>query len=425
MMCMRKPEKLTSLTMAVIAIAFLTKTLLTVFVLPVSPQSDFAHWVQVAAFTEALVRQGSLPPISAYTGMALLLAPFYAVWSALPIAHPPLSQAIGSTSESGLLLVFVMKLPILLSDLIAGGLVAAIAASLSSREAALKSLLVWYLNPYAFYLMEYHGTFDIVATAIVLAAIFFAIKGRWASAGFSLSIASVLRLYPALLFPVFLYYAVRARRKWSAARMVLSFAGLILAGLLLVGLGSGSLSSVINLIVNLPLAEPWLSDFSAFEVSPYLTLTPLAVAAQIYLVAAYWKKGIGMTGIANSVLATLLALLLTSYHHFYHFTWVIPLLTLYFVVAEQSPTLFILILVGAYLDSLGYYTTNSTITLFQPLFAGIFYGAKAAYSLEINLHAMGIPTPRSLFSSTLDLRSAHTGGKDSEHVPFRIKGRLL
>lgn len=391
---MRKPGK-QDLTTAIIAIAFLTKILLTVFVFPVSPQSDFAHWVHGAAFTEALIRQGSLPPLSqtgAYTGMDLLLAPFYAVWSALPVAHPPLSQALGSTSEAGRLLVFLMKLPILLSDLFAGGFIAAIAASLSSREAALKSFFLWYLNPYALYLMEYYGTFDIVPTAIVLAAIFFAMKGRWASAGFSLSVASVLRLYPALLFPVFVFYALRDRRRFSAARMILSFAGLIFAGLMLVGVVSGSIDSVIRSIANLPVAEPWLSDFNAFEVTPYISLTPIAVAAQIYLVAAYWKRGTQMAGIASSVLATLLALLLTSFHHFYHFTWVIPLLTLYFVLAEQSPTLFAIILIGAYADSLGYFTTNSTLTLFQPLFAGVFYGAKAAYLLKVNLPALGIPS---------------------------------
>ena len=160
--------------------------------------------------------------------------------------------------------------------------------------------------------------------------------------------------------------------------------------MVLEGIASGSINSVVHAITNLPVAQPWLNDFNAFEVNPYISLTPIAVAAQIYLIAAYWRKGSAMAGIAFSALATLLTLLLTSYHHYYHFTWVIPLLTLYFVIADQSPTLFLLIFVGAYLDTLGYSTTNSTFALFQPLFAGIFYGAKAAFLMQTNLHALGI-----------------------------------
>ena len=211
---MRRPDRATSLTLAVIAIVFLTKTILTVFVFAAGPKGDFIHWVKGTATTAALLGRGSLPEISkagVYTGMYVLLAPFYAVWSVLPIEHPTLIVAISSSSEAGRLLVFLMKLPILLSDLIAGGLIASIAATLSSRDAALKSFFLWYLNPYAFYLMEFAGTFDIVPTAIVLAAVVFAMKGRWASAGFSLSIATVVRLYPALLVPVFLFYAMRTR----------------------------------------------------------------------------------------------------------------------------------------------------------------------------------------------------------------------
>ncbi|MGA8903941.1 MAG: hypothetical protein WB661_02910 [Candidatus Bathyarchaeia archaeon] len=403
---MRRRGELSRLTLAVIAVAFLTKILLTVFVVPVGPKSDFAHWVGGTAYTFSLLREGSLPAISrtgVYTGMFLLLAPFYALWAALPIAHPPLSQAIGSSSETGFLLVFLMKLPVILSDLIAGGLIASIVAFFSSREAALKSFFLWYLNPYAFYLMVVSGTFDIVPTVIVLAAVVFAMKGRWASAGVTLSVASVARLYPVLLFPVFLFYAWRARRRFSVARMALSFAALILVGLLLESVAIGSLNSVINSIIHLPVAEPWLSDFITFEVGPYISLTPIAVVAQIYLVTAYWKRGAQMAGIPNAVLATLMALLLTSYHHSYHFTWVIPLLTAYFALAEQSPTLFIIILASAYFDSLGYSTTNSTITLFQPLFAGIFYGTKAAYLLKINLQGLGIPSKSRTFGSTSPL----------------------
>jgi hypothetical protein len=96
--------------------------------------------------------------------------------------------------------------------------------------------------------------------------------------------------------------------------------------------------------------------------------------------------------IADSVLVSIMALLLASYHQPYHFTWVIPLLTLYYILNRDSTMLYCVLLAGAFLASLGFDTTNSTLIILQPLFAAIFYAAKATYIIRINHHAMSDPT---------------------------------
>jgi len=375
---------------AAIAVIFLLKTIATVFIVPVSPYSDFGNWIHLASIMSISIQNGALPSLAVtgiYTGMGLFLAPFFAAWSALPIPHPSWADALTvPLSPAGYTLVFFMKLPIILFDLFAGLFIASIARNISPRNVTAKAFFVWYLNPYAFYLMEYMGTFDIVPTAVVLVSVLFAMRRKWTAAGFSLSVAALLRLFPIVAFPAFLFYAYRRHLTRATIRLCLSFAFVMFTAFLVQGLALRSLNAVLNEIINLPSKQPWLNLFYAFPINDYLTYTPIIVAAQIYLIAALWKTH--NNPIAYSVLASLLALMLASYHQPYHFIWVVPLLSLYYAINEDSTFLFSTIFVGASLASLGFDTTNSTLIILQPLFAAIFYGAKAAYLIRINWQAI-------------------------------------
>ena len=377
-------------TTIAIAAVFLLKTIITVFILPLHDPA----WIYVASRAWASIQNGVLPSITdmgVYTGMGIFLAPFFAAWSALPIAHPPLTEVLNAPlTTAGYMLVFLMELPIILFDLFAGLLISSIARTISSRTVAAKAFFVWYLNPYAFYLMEYSGTIDIVPTTIVLVSVLFAMRRKWTAAGLSMSVASLLRLFPIIAFPAFLFYVYRRHLTRAAIRLCVSFTFVMLTAVLVQGLALGSLNAVLDAIINLPSKQPWLSLFSAFPINDYLTYTPIIVAAQIYLIAALWKTH--NNSIAYSVLASLLALMLASYHQPYHFMWVMPLLSLYHAINEDSSFLFSTIFVGAFLASLGFDTTNSTLIIFQPLFAATFYGAKAAYLIRINWQAIRFPS---------------------------------
>jgi len=373
-----------------IAVIFLLKTIATVFIVPVSTSSDFGNWVYLASDMYSQLVSGVVPSIEwagVYAGMGLFLAPFYGAWRILPISHPTIAQALNSQLLADRVpLVFFMKLPIILFDLFAGLFIASIARNISPRNVTAKAFFVWYLNPYAFYLMEYMGTFDIVPTAIVLVSVLFAMRRKWTAAGFSLSVAALLRLFPIIAFPAFVFYVYRRHLPRATLQFCVSFAFVMLTAVLVQGLALGSLNAVLNSIINMLYKAPWLNLFYAFPINDYLTYTPIIVAAQIYLIATLWKTH--NNPIAYSVLASLLVLMLASYHQPYHFIWVVPLLSLYYVINEDSTFLFSTIFVGASLASLGFDTTNSTLIILQPLFAAIFYGAKAAYLIKINWEAI-------------------------------------
>jgi len=390
-----------------IAVIFLLKTIATVFIVPVSTASDFGNWVYLASDMYSQLVSGVVPSIEwagVYAGMGLFLAPFYGAWRMLPISHPTIAQTLNSQLLAERVpLVFFMKLPIILFDLFAGLVIASIARNISPRNVSAKAFFVWYLNPYAFYLMEYMGmgTFDIVPTAIVLVSVLFAMRRKWTAAGFSLAVAALLRLYPIIAFPAFVFYVYRRHLPRATIQLCVSFAFVMLTAVLVQGLALGSLNAVLNSIINMLYKAPWLNLFYAFPINDYLTYTPIIVAAQIYLIAALWKTH--NNSIAYSVLASLLALLLASYHQPYHFIWVVPLLSLYFAINEDSTFLFSTIFVGAFLASLGYDTTNSTLIILQPLFAATFYGAKAAYLMRINWQAINfqVSVPATIFSRRL------------------------
>ena len=195
---------------------FTLKLLLSVFLTPVC--CDFANWIYTASFFFNDISRGALPQtlIGPYAGINLLLSSFFAIWTILPVSHPSLYTFIGYNyffvpSTPAYLLLIIMKLPILLFDLITG-LVAylIVRRTTGSSSIAAWAFLLWYLNPYNFYVISWGngGTFDVIPAAVVLMAVLFANQRRWASAGISLSAATILRIFPIIIFPFFMIYAL-------------------------------------------------------------------------------------------------------------------------------------------------------------------------------------------------------------------------
>jgi hypothetical protein len=374
----------------IILVALAFKALLTVFALPLSPQSDFANWVYTTADAMSWIQMGRLPSISrfgVYTGQAIFLAPFFAAWQALPVTHPTIAQALSQPySAEGYLLIFFMKSPIILFDFFAGLMVSLIAQATTAKPIALKAFFLWYLNPYPFYLMEYTGTYDVVSTAFVLLSVLLAMRKKPIGAGLSVSIATFLRLYPALILPFLVLHSLMRASKRTALELLASFFVPAVAALFSEMLNVGSAAAVVTAILQIPVQSPWVLYFAGIPILPFLTLTPFLLLVQLYLAARYWDA---MFSPSNLVLSSLLALLVASYHHPYHLTWLLPLLTVYYVVNEDSTLLFALFFVTAYLYGLGYYAPDSPLLIsLEPLFAGLFVGVKAWYLLKLNLHAM-------------------------------------
>jgi hypothetical protein len=283
------------------------------------------------------------------------------------------------------LLIFFMKLPIILFDLFAGVLVYMISGRLGSRVPPTTAFFLWYLNPYAFYLMEYIGTFDIVSTAFVLFAILLGMRKAWFGAGLMLSIATMLRVYPIFTFPFFVMYALKQRPERSLYKFLAAFLLPVAVVLLTQPL---ALVNFISALSNRPIETTYmLQYFEGIPRDSTLPSTFFLSAVQILLAAMFWRSD---SSLANLVLASLLVLLTTSYHEPYHFTWLIPLLTIYYAVNKPAWTvLFVSIFATAYLAFLGYNTPlDSPLTYLEAIFAGAFYGIKAVYVAKVNLEAM-------------------------------------
>jgi hypothetical protein len=376
---------------AAILAALVVKTLLTVFVFPVSPQSDFGSWVYGAESIMSWIQSGRIPAMdvfSVYLGQVGFLAPFFAVWQALPIAHPTITRALSQPySAEGYLLIFLMKSPIILFDFFAGVLVSLIARASTAKPIALKAFFVWYLNPYPTYLMEYQGTYDIVSTVFVLLSLLLAMRKRPITAGLSISIATLMRLYPALALPALVLYALMKQSKRAALVLSASFFGPILSALFVEMLSLGSFAALVTTLGKITTISPWLLDFAGMPIIPFLTLTPFLIVVQVYLAGRFWRGE--MLSATNLLLSSLLVLLVASYHHSYHLIWLLPLLTVYYVASDDSTVLFALFFVTAYLYELGYNAPSSNLlTRLQPLFAGLFVGVKASYLLKLNIHAI-------------------------------------
>jgi hypothetical protein len=367
---------------AAIVLVTLAKVLITVFLIPVRVPSDFFNWVQISSSVFGEIQQGRMPSIEAhgpYTGMGAFLAPFYGIWSALSMAIS-LPQPV-----SWYLLIFFMKLPIILFDLFAGVLVYLIGGRLGSRIPTTTAFFLWYLNPYAFYLMEYNGTFDIVSTAFVLFAIFLGMRKAWLSAGLMLSIATMLRVYPIFTFPFFALYALKEKPARSLYKFLAAFLLPVAIVLLTQPL---ALVNFVSAMSSRPIEVAYmLQYFEGIPRDSTLPSTFFLSAVQILLAAMFWRRD---SSLANLVLASLLVLLTTTYHEPYHFTWLIPLLTIYYAVNRPAWTLlFVSVFATAYLALLGYNTPLDSILYYlEAIFAGAFYGIKAVYVAKVNLESM-------------------------------------
>jgi len=387
---------------------------------------DFTHFTYLAQSTFQTLSRGHLPFGGVYTGLGGLLALLFGLWATLPIAHQPLNSIIGefyfNPSPEGFVLVFLMKLPTLLFDLLAGVLVFMLVKDATgSAEAGGRAFLLWYLNPFNVFIIEIWGAYDIIPAALLVLSILCCQRGKWSIGGLALSLATIFRIFPILLLPVFLMYAVRKKRAavtkfafWFVVPLAVGFAALVSE--------FGSLYSVIGTFVGIIVTQPWLLRFLGLYISPGTSLSdaPLQLAVflypvQFYLMIRAWRGE--STSLTNLTLAFLLIHFTASWYEPYHFTWVTPILTAYWAINRQRNWLFALLFISAFASILGYtplfahpnvfllfptytetleYLARSVAAyvpaflLLEPLSLGIYYGSKASILLKLNLNSLNL-----------------------------------
>lgn len=164
------------------------------------------------------------------------------------ISYPPLSAFMfagiyrlylltGVTSR--FLYYFLLKQPMVISDLATGVLLARIALPSLGDESARRIFKIWTLFPYAILVSSVWGALDPIALFLTLAAVYYFQRGRMIGSGITLGLAIYLKTLPVIALPVLLMQPrsnLREALQLSSLSLLIPFLGTIVPVL---GLGWG------------------------------------------------------------------------------------------------------------------------------------------------------------------------------------------
>jgi len=381
----------------VVVVATAAKLVLILMSPPKERWGDFYDWVNLAQKVVVGVNAGHFPSLAtmgAYLGLSWLIAPLFWFWTVLPVQHPSLTEIAANPSVSYSLLL-VMKLPILVFDLATGLMLVKLVQQNNAPGLGRRAFLSWYLNPYNWIWLYWYSTYDIIPTALVVLAVLLALRGRWLTSGFCLSFAFLLRLYPILLFPFFLFFAGKLNRR-TVLRVAGSFVTPILFALVGISMAAGSSSVMTATLIGTPLRQGWLLLFYGVPITDSsIILTPFLLLAQLYLILLWTNKSFSLM---HGTLASLLLIFAGSYHHGYHFLWASPFLSANYDLDHDTLPMYVLLYVCAFLSPITY--EGGVIPVLDPYYypmlivvealsAGAAIACKLFYVLQLNIKAIG------------------------------------
>ncbi len=336
-----------------------------------------------------------------YTGLALLLAPFFWLWNAIPVAHPQVGAMLGMyyfhPSVEAFLLTFAIKLPILIFDVLAGVFVFFLVRDITgSAQSGGKAFLFWYLNPFNVFMIEMWGSMDVIPAAFVVLAVLLALRKRWVSSGLTLSLATLLRIFPLLLLPAFLLYWIRKCSSRMTVGFMISFLAPLVAALYVLLRIFGSVEAIVSSFVGIAFGNAWLLRFYGIIVVPGIQGTfdrlgvPLALflyPLQLYVATNLWKRH----RIDSLVLAFLLIHFTATTYEPYHFTWITPMLAVYYGIDRRRFRPLAILFVAAFLAMYTYAnvsTLGHTIFLIPAYTAAMQRAALIQYQIFPQVHAV-------------------------------------
>ncbi len=225
---------------------------------------DFEIWVRLGFYMQHLGNPYTTLPYV----QGLSFAPYPLTGS---ISYPPLSAFIfasiyklyfstGVTSR--FLYYFLLKQPMVLSDLAAGLFLARIALRSLGDESARRIFMIWMLFPYAIIVSSVWGALDPIALFLILASVYYFQQGRMIASGITLGLAIYLKTLPVIALPVLLMQprsGIRDGLQLSSLSLLIPFLGTIVPA---VGLGWGFTGLFNNL--SYQVAIPAYGALSAF-----------------------------------------------------------------------------------------------------------------------------------------------------------------
>jgi uncharacterized membrane protein len=260
------------------------------------------------------------------------------------------------------------KLPLIVIDFVSAFLLYRIAISLGvDYRGATAAAVLWLANPYVTLTSEMWGGYDIVAQFFVLASILLLVKNRTIAAALALAIGVALKLYPMVLLPAFLLFLLKQRRQAFKRFLgaTASFSILLMSSALFLVGGESHLRAF---------ATYYLSESGFFRLSAFETYLPANVALGLtvaatafYLLLSYRLRASRKEFLVDSVFGQLLILFALSYWHPQYLVWMLPFVTLDYVLHRPSLLYPILLIGSAFsyvLVRFGYYFSSYQTSVF-------------------------------------------------------------
>lgn len=271
---------------------------------------DFEIWVRLGATIVAGITPYSLLPHIPN----LSFAPYLVMTS---ISYPPLPAFVfGATylfyqllgSPSAFLYYFLLKQPMVISDLFIAILLLKLVSLVRDEGSARKVATIWIYFPFAIIVSAMWGALDPVALALILASVYaYETKRTFWSAGL-LGIAIYLKLMPIIFLPVYLIIpglSLSRKSGFAAVALAIPFIGTIIPFYLL-GWSFSGLYSAVSYQGSLPT----FGGMGLFNVLSLLSL-PRSVltvfVSQVWLIAllaAYGYAYLRKAGLAEALLIT-------------------------------------------------------------------------------------------------------------------------
>lgn len=281
-----------------------------------------------------------------YTAQLYLTAIFYKLWLLLPVDHPLVSQVYGGYYVRQSLGLFalhtLMKLPMFIADLVTAILLYKLVLLISQSESkATVTAWVWIINPYNTLMHEMFATIDIVASSLVILSLYSLLKNRVTTSFASLAAATLLRLYPIILLPVYALWAYQRGRALLRLGTILSLGAILFMSTLpfMIRFGPEYFLQVVRVAfmsfheLKFPLGFSLTSSGRTGE-SVAIGLAATFYVIQLYLIKKYWNPDSRLA--LNAAFAMLLIFFAFSRHAAYWAPWITPLVILHYFVNPTS-----------------------------------------------------------------------------------------
>jgi hypothetical protein len=329
--------------------------------------------------TGVLVVAGSISAIisnnAPYVIWMIILKGLYIFWQYLPIAHPSINSMIGYwyffPTFASQLLIFMMKSPLTFFDFLCGVLTYKILFLITnSEDRSIVGMCLWFLNPYVTLATEMVGQYDVMVAFFLLASLFYFLSGKAIVSSTCLTVSIFLKLYTLLLLPVFIIISLKQKVSNGALKFVSTFALISFSASVFIALAGWSFANFKTLglyylskgfsfftgitleLRSLGLALP----FPVWTPIQIVGLTVIFLALYLFVMLDFWREE--GDRILDAVFGFTLIIFAFSFWHSQYLMWVLPFLSIDYVLNRTRwiyPTLF----VGtAFISELIYFSYN-------------------------------------------------------------------